>query len=311
MSRDTATGPVRIPSLQEAGVASLRANPLAEEALARAKIAYTDIDGTLLGRGGCLLCDLEGRPSLAAAEAVTALNRAGKKVVIASGRTVPMLKEISRMLGWKEFIAEMGCVRGQAIGGEPEYWLGEWDPAVLDGRTPYQVIAETGAIDALFNEFPGKIEYHSPHHKGRDATHLLRGRVDAEAAQSLLDSMPSATETPLTFLDNGVINPPSTGLRDVSDVHAYHVMPRGVSKAGAILEDLRRRGIDPSDAVMVGDSAADMAVHDSLGLVVMVANALRSPFVRQEAPNADNVVFTEGASGSGWAEFASAWLSAS
>ena len=44
--------------------------PTCAQRLARAKVLYTDLDGTLLGRGACLLKDGDGRPSLDAASAV-------------------------------------------------------------------------------------------------------------------------------------------------------------------------------------------------------------------------------------------------
>lgn len=293
--------------IDPAKVPQLSASPLAATALARAKIAYTDIDGTLLGRGGCLLCDLEGTPCLAAADAAVALNQRAMPLVIISGRTAPMLREISRMLGWRDYIAELGAVRAYDRESEVYFDHGSWsDDDVPAGSTPYEVIENSGSLAALFAAFPGRLEYHSPHHTGRQATHLLRGHVDDGAAQAVLDRFAPST----TWLDNGIINPPATGLVGVDKVHAYHVMPAGVTKAGAIEADLARRGLAREDAVMIGDSAADLAVHGVVGLVVLVANALRSPAVAELAASVPNVVITQGAAGQGWAEFAHAWIAA-
>jgi hydroxymethylpyrimidine pyrophosphatase-like HAD family hydrolase len=300
-------------------IATLGSSPLAADVLSRARIAYTDVDGTLLGRGGCLLCDLAGEPSLAAAKAVADVNAAGLPVVIVSGRTVEMLKEMSRLLGWRDFIAELGAVRAYDRASEIVYDLGGWheeipvdlltgadDAPAPRGLTPYAVIERSGALEALFEAFPGKLEYHTPHHTGRQATHLLRGHVDNAEAQAVLDRF----APPMTWLDNGLIAPPATTLVGVDTVHAYHIMPAGTSKAGAILADLAHRGLDPGDAVMIGDSAADLAVHTSVSLVVLVGNALRSPAVASMAGDIPNVAVTEGAAGEGWAEFAAAWLAA-
>jgi hydroxymethylpyrimidine pyrophosphatase-like HAD family hydrolase len=290
---------LEIPRLADAYDAAAR--------LGRTKIVYSDLDGTLLGRGGCLLCDIDGEPSLTAAETIARLNRVGLPVVLVSGRTMPMLKEISRMLGWRDYIAEMGCVRAYDREREVVHDLGEWDPeAVGPGETPYETIERMGAIGALVDAFPGKLEYHTPHHTGRRVTHLLRGHVPIEAAQAVLDSLPQ----PLSILDNGVIDPPATTLEDVQEVHAYHVMPRGTGKPQAILADLARRGLEPGDAAMIGDSAADLDVRDAVGMVVLVRNALRSPAVVARAPELDGVFVTEAFAGEGWAEFAQAWMGA-
>ncbi len=286
---------------------SLADNHLAREALSRAEVLYTDLDGTLLGRGGSILTDLRGEPSLTAAEAVAAINRAGLPVVIVSARTACMLKEIARMLAWQDYLAEMGAVRVYGRGAEIVYDLGEWeDRLTSDGERPHDVIEDSGVIAALMEAFPGKLEYHSPHHADREVTHLLRGLVDDTAAQAVLDTSP----LPLTWLDNGMVNPRSTGLDWVEHVHAYHVMPRGVDKASAIAADLFRRDLTREQAVMVGDSLADLTVHETVGLTVLVANALRSDTVRERAACIETVVVTDGAAGEGWAELAYAWLAA-
>jgi hypothetical protein len=218
-----------------------------------------------------------------------------------------MLREIARMLAWQDYLAEMGAVRVYGRGSDVVYDLGEWDVGLTaDGERPYDVIEASGVVAELMESFPGALEYHSPHHADREVTHLLRGHVDDDAAQAVLDASP----LPLAWLDNGVVNPPSTGLAQVDEVHAYHVMPRGVDKASAIKADLARRGLAREHAVMVGDSLADLEVHDAVGLTVLVANALRSEAVRAKGSSIGNVVFTDGAAGDGWAELARAWLDA-
>lgn len=280
---------------------------MAARLLAGVEIAYSDVDGTILGRGGSLLLDIDGNPTLAAARAVLDVNAAGLPCVLVSGRTAPMLREITRILGWQDFIAEMGTIRAYGRGEHVVYDLGQWTEGVIPAdMTPYDAIEEAGAIQALFDAFPGKIEYHSPHHVGRETSHLLRGAVDPGAAQAILDAM----TLPVAFHDNGIIHPPAHTLVGVEKVHAYHVMPKGVTKADAVGRDLESRALRPEQAVMIGDSLADVEVADRVGLVVLTANALRSDGVAEAAARAGNVVVTAGASGVGWAEFAAAWLDA-
>ena len=50
------------------------------------RCVYTDLDGTMLGRGASLLRDAEGNFSTLAIRALEACHRAGVEVVIKSGR---------------------------------------------------------------------------------------------------------------------------------------------------------------------------------------------------------------------------------
>ncbi|MDP2234452.1 MAG: hypothetical protein Q8K89_12505, partial [Actinomycetota bacterium] len=138
-------------------------SPAAREALAHARILFTDLDGTLLGRGGCLVFDGEGRPSLAAPTAAARLNGAGLPVVVTSGRNAKQLTEVVRLLGWNDFLAEIGCVRGYDRGRRIVLDTGDWpDGSLLDAETPYDAIVRIGALARLQAAFPGRIENHAP-----------------------------------------------------------------------------------------------------------------------------------------------------
>ncbi|MFU8891183.1 MAG: HAD family hydrolase [Anaerosomatales bacterium] len=290
-----------------APVPSLEIHPLATGALRRASILYTDLDGTLLGPGARLLSDAAGAPSLITAEAVVALNRAGLDCVVCSGRNRWQLMEVSRLLGWDAYIAEVGCVIVPGRGQAPIYYTGSWGPAAMrGGETPYEAIARVGSLRVLQREFPGLIEEHAPWHLNREATHVLRGNVPLADAQAALDTL----ELPVRIVDNGIINPPRHTLRGVTEVHAYHLIPDGVHKSDAIERDLARRGLGRADALAIGDSATDVEMADAVALGVLVANALDDARVVEAAATRDNVAVTHGERGEGWAELASAWLSA-
>jgi len=279
-------------------------------ALADVRVLYTDLDGTMLARGGLLLGDAEGRPWGGVAEAIVNLNEAGLGVVMVSGRNRLQLTESARLLGWCDFIAEAGAVvvRGAGPGSIVEYNTGAWGPDMIPlGITPFQAIDQSGACDVLREAFPGRIEHHAPWHHGREASHLLRGEVDLCEAQAVLDTL----ELPVDILDNGVIRPPVHTLEGVETVHAYHLVPRGVSKAQALGLDLAQRGWTAADAAAIGDSATDLDMAQAVSVLALVANALESPRVRELLGNGvDNAVITEGRRGEGWAEFARAWLAA-
>lgn len=277
------------------------------EALSRIEVLYTDLDGTLLGFGGSLLRDGDGQPSTVTAEAIVRLNVAELTVVITSGRNRIQTGELARVFGWRGSIAELGCVIVPDRGADPIYLTGDWPEGLLaDGDTPYSVIERAGAIRALMEAFPGRLEPHEPYHQNREATVLLRGLVDADAARAVLSTFP----IPIELVDNGIVQPVRTGLVKLPEIHAYHLMPPGVTKADAISVDLARRGLSRDQAAAIGDSAADVEMGDVTALIAMVSNALDDERVMQSAAGRTNVYAMAGKRGDGWAQFADAWIAA-
>ncbi len=275
--------------------------------LARASVLFTDLDGTLFAPGGLLLGDAHGAPSVATAEAVVAVNRAGLAAVVTTGRNRLQCMELSRVLGWRAFIAELGTVVVHDLYEPPTYFLGDWpEDALLPGETPFDAIVRSGALEELGRHFPGRIEEHTPWHLDREATHVLRGNIDLAEARAALDAL----ELPVMLIDNGIVRAPHNTLVNVSEVHAYHLVPKGATKARAIDEVLARRGLVREDALAIGDSATDVAMADAVALGVLVRNALDDDRVVAEAARRDNVIATRKERGEGWAELANAWLAA-
>jgi hypothetical protein len=282
----------------------------AAAALASARILYTDLDGTLLGRGGSVLNDHEGMPTLVMAKAVVELNIAELPVVIVSGRNAIQLVEITRMLGWTGFIGEMGTVAVRERGAEIAYNTGIWAPDTVPAdKTPYEVIVDSRAAERLMDTFPGLIEYHDPFHLNRLATHVMRGNIDTAEAQRVIDDGTDG-HPPIDIVDNGIIHPWRTTLVGVDTVHIYHLIPRGVNKAQAIAADMAARGISRDEAIAVGDSIADLKMAEAVRMMTLVANALDAKRTVTAAAGLDNVVVTAERQGHGWAELAHAWLRA-
>jgi hypothetical protein len=275
-------------------------------ALEDVELVYSDLDGTLLGRGGSLLVDGAGQPSATVAEAVVRVNAAGMSVVPVTGRNRIQTAEIARLLGWEGFIAELGCVLVPERGADPIYLLGEWpDDALASGETPYDAIVRSGAPRVLADAFPGLLEPHAPYHLNREATYLVRGYIDVELARRLLTEL----ELPVALVDNGIVRPLASALpADLPEVHAYHLMPPGVTKASAVAEDARRRGLERRRTAAIGDAPTDVLMADTTALCVVLANALEHPGVRTLASGRDNVYATRALRGEGWAEFANAWV---
>ncbi len=279
--------------------------------LATATLMYSDLDGTLVARGGGVLSDASGAPSTVVAEAIVALKRAGLHVVPVSGRERAQLFELCRLLGWDSYIAEAGgvIVHGLMPNETIAYNNGEWPASsITDGDTPFQIIERSGAFEALLAAFPGRIEQYSSSDMARESTHLLRGCVSAAEAQAVLDAL----DPPIDFLDNGIVRTTSTLVCGGYPAHAYHLVPRGVSKTQSLRLDLELRSMTCADAIAIGDSVTDIAMADTVALLALVDNAFESPAVitELERHTPGNLVRLRGSRGEGWAELATAWLGA-
>jgi phosphoglycolate phosphatase len=255
----------------------------------RLQAVYTDLDGTLFGPGSSLFADAEGGVTTRPAEAVAALHRAGVALVPMSGRTRPQVREAARILGARDFIAELGgllCLDGEA---EVVRSTGE----LLGSDSPVETMARSGAAAILLEAFPGRLEPHAPWaFEPREVTMLFRGLVDAGEAREVLER---AGHGGLELRDNGVIGRRFPGLGG-NEVHAYHLLPRGVSKAAAVADHARRRGFPPDGCVVIGDSETDAEIAGPVEAAFIVANGAAS------VSRADDVYVTESPYGEGFAE---------
>jgi len=222
------------------------------------RCVYTDLDGTLLGRGASLFRTAEGEFTLLAARALEACHRVGAEVVIKSGRRRAQVMEDARLIGQTSYIFEVGA--GLVVDGEVTFLTGELQPR--DGLTVHEQIAATGAPELLLERYDGRLEYHAPFHLGREVSHVFRGSVDAREANELLEAEGHST---LRLVDNGEI---------AHDTHTFHLVPAGVSKARAVDAHMRARGYARDECVAVGDSREDLDVARVVGRFFLVANAV-------------------------------------
>ena len=261
------------------------------------RAVYVDLDATLLGPGGVLLRDAKGGFSLQGVRALQACHRAGAEVVLMSGRRKAQVMEDARLIGQESYIFEAGsCL---VLDGE-EHWLtGELMPGGggADGGTIHDQIEAMGAPALLLEHYDGRLEYHDPWHRNREVSHLFRGLVDAAEADALLAEHGHGA---LRLVDNGGVHRRSPRLVALEEVRAYHLVPRGASKANAVARHMRARGLGPQDAIAVGDSREDLETAAHVGQFWFVANALeRDPTLREVAANRSNVTVAEASYGAG------------
>jgi HAD superfamily hydrolase (TIGR01484 family) len=245
------------------------------------RCVYTDLDGTLLGKGASLFRTAEGDFTLLAARALEACHRAGAEVVIKSGRRRAQVMEDARLIGQSSYIFEVGAA--MVVDGETTFLTGGFQPG--DDESVHDQIAATGAPELLLTRYDGRLEYHVPFHLEREVSHVFRGLVDAGEANELLAA---EGHSGLRLVDNGEIGP---------ETHTFHLIPAGVSKARAVAAHMRARGYGREECMGVGDSAEDLDVADVVGRLFLVANA-----VVGDTSRFANVERTEGAMSEGFYE---------
>jgi hydroxymethylpyrimidine pyrophosphatase-like HAD family hydrolase len=221
------------------------------------KCVYTDLDGTLLGKGASLFRTAEGDFTLLAARALEACHRAGAEVVIKSGRRRAQVMEDARLMGQTSYIFEVGT--GLVIDGELTFLTGDLQPR--DGSTIHAQVEQSGAPALLLERYAGRLEPHSPWHEDREVSHLFRGTIDPDEANDLLAAEGHGN---LRLVDNGEIE---------DRLHAYHLIPAVSSKAAAVTAHMRARGYAPEECIGVGDSREDLDVAAVVGRFFLVANA--------------------------------------
>lgn len=259
----------------------------------RIKVLYADVDGTMVGPLGNLLWDSHRTPMLTAAEALVRAAREGLEVVALTGRAQAGMFEFARVLGLESWICELGAVRvydrGATVFHEHGDFPGDGPPSVEIQR----------AIELVLESYPGRLEEHSPWNANREASRLLRGEVDTDEVERQLAA---AGFDWLTMIDNGVI-PHRYETLDVERVRAYHLLPRGVSKAAGVAADRAQRGLEVADCAAVGDAAADLDVRDEVGRCFLTRNGLdKDPALAWALEPGSGVEVTKAGHGEGFAE---------
>jgi HAD superfamily hydrolase (TIGR01484 family) len=266
----------------------------------RARIVYTDLDGTMVGPRGSFWHTAGRELTDGPAAALLELHRAGVPLVLVSGRTYDQVVEAARIFAADGAIAELGATISWGGGRNTHRLAGEL-PAEFGDRTPMSVMAELGVVERLMADNAGRLEWHAPWHRTHETDALLRGRVDALAVDAWLAERGLGW---LTLKDNGAILTTSrmTLDADPQPPRVYHLMPRGISKGAAIAWDLERRGLTAEDAVAIGDSASDLEMAPAVGRLWITANGAAvdgMPGLIEAVPNVD---VTAAPMGEGWAQ---------
>lgn len=239
-------------------------------------LVYLDLDGTLCGPGGSIARGADGAFSAAGVLALGRLMAAEIPYVVVTGRSRIRADQSAHLIGATGALSELGALDA----GYP----------TAPGQTVHAAIGATGIVAELLAREP-RMEPHPAGAVGREGSHALRGRASQTAAAWVTERSAGA----LRLANNGRIRP---------DCHIYHLLPAAASKARSVALDVARRGVDPADCLMIGDSGEDMAIGQVVGTVALVANgAAADPSI---VPRASFV--TEASYGEGVLEAVERWL---
>lgn len=265
--------------------------------LGKVTVVYTDVDGTLLGPAGCLFLTSQKKYTLKPAEAIIKAHQHNFDIVMISGRSARQLHGDARILGFKNYIAELGCQITYNLGKETILNTGE---LILPGKTILESINRSGAVELLFKTFPGRLEFHTPWSEGRECTHVFRGYIDVSYANQILKEKGYLN---LEVIDNGIIHTLGNLNKDLPEIHAYHLIPKGTGKHIGLKKDREIRKILKEETVAIGDAFADLALASEVGALFLVKNALNgNSGLADAALKYENVFFTEEEMGLGFAE---------
>ncbi|OFK22149.1 HAD family hydrolase [Olsenella sp. HMSC062G07] len=252
--------------------------------LSRVRHVFSDTDGTMLS-SSCALVASDGTPSFELARTLVDARRAGLDVITCTGRNRAMAREDARLLGMDGWIGEMGGILclSEAGAGTWHYFTADMPYDEASGKTPHDVITETGVIDRMLERWYDCLETYHDNNIGyqyREVTVALRGAVVEDEAQAMLDE----TGLPLYLADNGLVSRitgatilPSFGGGKVEDVHTYHVMPRGLDKGSAVRRYIELKGWDPDECLACGDSPADCRMAREVGTFMLMRNGIDNP----------------------------------
>src|SRR3972149_7947908 len=266
------------------------------ENLKNIKVVYVDLDNTLLGPGGSLFLSADKKYTLEPAKAIIEAERQNLDIVITSGRSRRQLFGDARILGFKNYIAELGCQLVYDGGDDVRLNIGRFE---VREKTVYETITKSGAPELLFDNFKGRLEYHTPWSEGRECTHVLRGFIDLTEANKILEKHGLGE---LKVVDNGAIYNKGN-LKDLEEIHAYHLLPMAADKASGGRKDKVLRKIRPENAIALGVALSVLILAPEVMAMFVVRNGLQEDSKMAPAIlNYQNVFITEGEMGLGFAE---------
>jgi HAD superfamily hydrolase (TIGR01484 family) len=229
--------------------------------LDKVTVIYTDVDGTLV-TDGCLFCNREGF-TMRNTQAIYRLLSAGVDVVMTSGRESEKLSDTARLLGFQNYIANLGI---EIVYNQGKKVITNFGIDVEDHQSLKNWIKNTRVIEALLSKFPEKITFYEPWADILRTHYLMIGEVsNAELETLFSDKFPE-----LRIIDNGEVAP----YKHFQKPHTYHILPKSVGKKSAIQTDKKERKLETNNLIGIGDSLEDMSMADEVALFFLLDDHL-------------------------------------
>lgn len=225
--------------------------------LKKVQVIYTDVDGTFV-TDGCLFRHRNGY-TLNNAQAIYTLLTANVDVVMISGREKEKLKETARILGFHNYIANLGI---DIVYNQGEKVISNFGADVPDHAALKNWIEESGVVKAIFNQYPGQVSFYQPWSDILRTHPLLIGELDhSDVTNFVADKFPK-----LRIIDNGEVSP----YRQFRHPHTYHIVPISVGKRSAVKIDRAERHLRRENLIGIGDSMEDVTLADQVAVFFLL-----------------------------------------
>ncbi len=265
----------------------------------KVKVIYSDLDGTLLNDKGCLIRDRDSKFFIGALEQLEKLFLKNIDIVLISGRNQTQLRFNAKMLGLKNYIAELGCELVYDL-GKKVYFTFDNERFQYDFR--YQGKDLQTVIDLLKNAFPGKIESKPEWAIYRVTNALFLGDIDLKAANRLLKENGYGEAE---LVNNGPTLLENVNL-DIKKIYIYNLMPRGVGKINGVRLDKKIRNFKKEHCIALGDSIEDLKLAGEVKYFFLMENTIEEEKdIIGALKDYDNVFVSDSAMNRGWAEIIS------
>jgi HAD superfamily hydrolase (TIGR01484 family) len=247
--------------------------------LKKVQVVYTDVDGTFV-TDGCLFRHRDGY-TLNNARAIYTLLTADVDVVMISGREKEKLKATARILGFQNYIANLGI---DIVYNQGEKVISNFGADVPDHTALKRWIEEGGVVQAIFNRYPGQVSFYQPWSDILRTHPLLIGELDhRDVTKFVTDKFPK-----LRIIDNGEVSP----YRQFNRPHTYHIVPASVGKRSAVKIDRAERHLQRENLIGIGDSMEDVTLADQVAVFFLLDESV--------AIDLENVVRVDNHDGAGF-----------
>lgn len=222
-------------------------------------------------------------------DALVEAKRCGIHVIPCTGRNRAMIREDARVFDLYGWIAEMGGIACVRKNGEDiwEYLTGEMSYDVSCGKTPHELIEDSGVVSTLLNEFGHTLEFYNDNKCGyqyREVTVAFRGWADEVRVHEIIKNSSLA----LDWVNNGCAGrlPADSTLKvedfaSESDICSRHIAPLGVNKGYAARAYMQIIDAKPEEVLCCGDSPADCSMAGASKFFMIMKNGMTNPLCVQ------------------------------